>query len=143
MLRSEPGTRRRWIRSLAVLLAAALGVAAVCLVVFGTKQKQLQIGVLLGLWAGLIGAFLIFGTRRGQAEQAAQLAETEQRARELHEAQLQLSELQRAQLAAADEARARQEVELRKLGEIQLSREVAARREADLHLELSLRREIE
>jgi hypothetical protein len=130
-------------RSLAVLLAAALGLAAVCMVVFGTTQKQLQIGVLLGLWAGLIGAFLIFGARRGLAEQAAQLAETEQRARELHEAQLQLSELQRAQLAAADEARARQEVELRKLGEIQLSREVAARREADLHLELSLRREIE
>lgn len=143
MSRSEPATRRSWVRSLAVLIAASLGLAAVCLVVFGTTQKQLQIGVLLGLWAGLIGAFLIFGARRGQAEQAAQLAETEQRARELHEAQLQLSELQRAQLAAADEARARQEVELRKLGEIQLSREVAARREADLHLELSLRREIE
>jgi hypothetical protein len=130
-------------RSLAVLVAAALGLAAVCLVVFGTTQKQLQIGVLLGLWGGLIGAFLIFGARRGQVEQSVQLAEAEQRVRELHEAQVQLSELQQAQLAAAEENRVRQEVEQRKLGEVQLSREVAARREADLHLELTLRREIE
>jgi hypothetical protein len=143
MPRSETGSRRRWTRSFAVLLDSLLGLAAVCLVVFGTTQKQLQIGVLLGLWAGLIGAFLLYGARRGQPEQAAQLAEAEQRVRELHEAQSQVSALQRAQLTAAEEARVRQEVELRKLGEIQLSREVTARREADLQLELSLRREIE
>jgi hypothetical protein len=113
------------------------------MVVFGSTQKQLQVGVLLGLWAGLIGAFLIVGSRRSQAEHAAQLAEVEQRAQELHAAQLQVSQLQQVQLAAAEEARARQELELRELGEVQLSRESAARREADLHLELSLRREIE
>src|SRR5206468_3594087 len=123
--------------------AALLGLTAVCLVMFGTTQKQLQIGVLLGLWGGLIGAFLVFGTRRSQAEQAAQLTEAERRARDLHQAQLQVSQLQQAQLAAADEARSRQELELRKLGELQLSREADARREAELHLELALRHEIE
>jgi hypothetical protein len=125
------------------MVAAGLGLAAVCMVVFGSTQKQLQVGVLLGLWAGLIGAFLVVGSRRGQAEHAAQLAEVERRAQELHAAQLQVSQLQQAQLAAAEEARARQERELRELGEVQLSRESSARREADLHLELSLRREIE
>src|SRR5438270_14081519 len=107
MVRSEPGTRRSWARSLAATVAALLGLAAVCLVVFGTTQKQLQIGVLLGLWGGLLGAFLVVGSRRSQSEQAAQLAEVERRARELHEAQLQVSQLQQAQLAAADEARNR------------------------------------
>src|SRR5436309_14940673 len=121
MPRSEPGTQRRWMRSLAVLIAASCGMAAVCLVVFGTTQKQLQIGVLLGLWGGLIGAFLVFGTRRSQAEQAAQLTEAERRARDLHQAQLQVSQLQQAQLAAADEARSRQELEVRKRGELPLS----------------------
>ena len=130
-------------RSLATLAAALLGLVAVCLVMFATTQKQLQIGVLLGLWGGLIATFLVFGSRRSQAEQAAQLTEAERRARDLHAAQLQVSQLQQAQLTAADEARSRQEVELRKLGELQLSREAAARREADLHLELSLRHEIE
>lgn len=130
-------------RSLASLVASLLGLLAVCLVVFGTTQKQLQIGVLLGLWAGLIAAFLMVGPRRSQAEQAARLAEAEQRARELHEAQLQVSQFQQAQLAAAEEARGRHEVELRKLGEVQLSREAASRRESDLQLELSLRREIQ
>ena len=37
-----------------ILIAAAMGLAAVCLVVFGTTQKQLQIGVLLGLWGYLL-----------------------------------------------------------------------------------------
>src|SRR3954447_10139000 len=127
MVRSEPGTRRSWVRSLAATVAALLGLAAVCLVVFGTTQKQLQIGVLLGLWGGLIGAFLVFGSRRGQAEQASQLAEAERRARDMHEAQLQVSQLQQAQLAAPDEAGAGREVGLRKLGDLQLSREVPAR----------------
>lgn len=130
-------------RVVALVIATGLGLAAVCLVVFGNSQKQLQIGVLLGLWGGLIGAFLVFGSRRSQAEQTAQLAETEYRANKLYEAQLQVSQLQQAQLEGASRARARQELELRKMGEVQLSREVAARREADLNLEISLRREIE
>src|ERR1700712_4594781 len=130
-------------RIVLLLAAGALGVAALCLVVFGNSQRQLQLGVLLGLWAFLIGAFLGFGSRRSQSEQAAAVAQAERRSAQLHEAQLQVSHLQYAQLEAAQEVRSRQEVELRKFGEMQLSREAAARREADLNLEISLRREIE
>ncbi len=130
-------------RILLLFVAGVLGIAAVCLVVFGNSQRQLQFGVLLGLWAFLIGAFLGFGSRRGQADQAAAVAEAERRSAQLHEAQLQVSQLQYAQLEAAQEVRSKQEVELRKFGEMQLSREAAARREADLNLEISLRREIE
>ena len=83
------------------------------------------------------------GSRRGQTDQAAQLAEAERRAHELHEAQLQVSQMQQDNWLRPRRLRARQEVELRKIGEMQLSREAAARREADLHLEISLRREIE
>lgn len=129
---------------IALLFAAGvLGIAALCLVVFGNSQRQLQLGVLLGLWAFLIGAFLGFGSRRSQGEQVAAAAEVERRSAQLHEAQLQVSQLQYAQLEAAQQARSKQEVELRKFGEMQLSREAAARREADLNLEISLRREIE
>ena len=72
------------------------------------------------------------------------MAEAEARANQLHEAQVRISELQRAQLeAAAEQTRISQQVELRRTGEVELSREVAARREADYQLELSLRREIE
>jgi hypothetical protein len=123
--------------------AAALGVAAVCLVVFGTTQKQLQVGVLLGLWGGLIAAFLTFGARRGQLEQAERLVEAESRVSQLQDARLQVSELQRQLEAAVQQARLSQEVELRRTGDVELSREVAARREADHRLEISLRREIE
>jgi hypothetical protein len=131
-------------RVIAIGLAAALGIAAVCLVVFGTTQKQLQVGVLLGLWGGLTAAFLVFGSRRGQAEQGERLAEAESRANQLLEAQGRITELQRAQQEAATQhAKISQEIELRRSGEVELSREVAARREADYQLELSLRREIE
>jgi len=142
--RDQARPRLGFRRFVAIVLAAGLGLAAVCLVVFGTTQKQLQVGVLLGLWGGLTAAFLVFGSRRGQAEQGERLAEAESRANQLHAAQVRISELQRAQQeAAAQHARVSQEVELRRTGEVELSREVAARREADYQLELSLRREIE
>ena len=102
--------------------------------VFGTSQKQLQLGVLLGLWGGLIAAFLVFGSRRHQPSRASGRAEAEVRATS-YEAQLRVTELQRAQLEAAPRKQDSQEVELRRIGEVQLSREVAARREADCQLE--------
>lgn len=145
MANRDQGRPRLGLRRLvAITLAAALGLAAVCLVVFGTTQKQLQVGVLLGLWGGLTAAFLVFGSRRGQQEQGERLAEAESRANQLLEAQGRITELQRAQQeSAAEHAKISQQIELRRSGEVELSREVAARREADYQLELSLRRDIE
>lgn len=96
-------------RIASTVLAVVLIVAAVFLVVFGHSQKQAQLGVLLGLWGALVGAFLVAGSRRGQP----------------------------------DPVHSPQALQLRTFGELQLSREAAARREANLALELSLRRELE
>jgi hypothetical protein len=132
-------------RTAAVAASVALGAAALCLVVFGTSQKQLQLGVLLGLWSALIGACLVFGTRRGQPGQPAEaeLAEARSRATELHEAQLKVFAEQQEQLQEAKQASFSQEIELRQFGELQLAREAQARRESELALEASLRCEIE
>ncbi|MDQ1721707.1 MAG: hypothetical protein QOI26_1441 [Pseudonocardiales bacterium] len=127
-----------------IAVSAGFGAAAVCLVVFGTSQKQLQLGVLLGLWAALIAACLIFGTGRGQPDaEAAELEQARAQAAEVHEAQLELVALQQEQLEAARRAYFSQEVELRQFGELQLVRDASIRRESELNLEISLRREIE
>ena len=132
-------------RKAAVAASAVLGAAAVCLVVFGASQKQLQLGVLLGLWSALIAAFLIFRTGPAQSDQTpdAELAEVQSRAAELHEAQLRVFAEQQEQLEAARQASFSQEIQLRQFGELQMAREAQARRESDLALEASLRREIE
>src|SRR5579875_2439829 len=117
-----PGNERsrrpmRASRVLLTVLAVALALLALYLIVFGNTQRQLQIGVVVALWAAATGAFL-YGPRLGHNEQVVQLAEAEKRARDLHEAQLQVSRMQQQQLAAAEELRSRQEVELRKIGEM-------------------------
>ena len=98
-------------RAALVATAAALGLAALCLVVFGTSQRESQGGVLLGLWGALIATFAVFGPRR--------------------------------ELAAARQDYIAQEIGLRQFGELQLVRDTAGRREAELNLERSLRHEIE
>jgi hypothetical protein len=52
-----------------MLLALGLGGVAVYLVVVGHTQKQVQIGLLVGLWGLLLGAFSLFGPRRGEADE--------------------------------------------------------------------------
>ena len=141
---SEPDTARppAW-RTALIVGAAALAVAAVCLVVFGTTQKQLQIGVLLGLWGGLIAAFVAFGARRQPIDASVsvdQLAETRREAQQLHKAQLELITLHEAQLQASREAQASQEVQLRRLAEVQRLTDAP---DPDLRLEVLLRRELE
>jgi hypothetical protein len=45
-------------------LAVLLGMAAVGLAVLGSTQKQVQLGLICGLWAALIGLIAMFGIRR-------------------------------------------------------------------------------
>ena len=113
--------------------------------VFGTSLKHAQLGVLLGLWSALIAAFLIFGGRRGEQDPAEvdEAAEARAQAAELHEAQLKVVAAQQEQLETARQAYYSQEIELRQFSELQLARDAAARRESELQLEISLRREIE
>ncbi|MDQ1733584.1 MAG: hypothetical protein QOK10_3743 [Pseudonocardiales bacterium] len=142
MPRRDPAPSRNGWRITAIVVSAALGLAAICLVVFSQTAKQSQIGVLLGAWAVFIAAPTFFGNRRAQ-QHAVQLREAQQHAIMLHDAQLQIARLQESQVQAATEAQESQDIELRRFGELQLARETAARREADLRLEVALRGEIE
>src|SRR5262249_40056372 len=55
MPRSRARTLVRW---LGILLVLGLGALAVAMVVLGDSQKQLRIGVLLGIWAAVVAYFL-------------------------------------------------------------------------------------
>ena len=57
------------LRWLGILLVLGLGAMAVALVVLGDSQKQLRIGVLLGIWAAVVAYFL--PSRRGQPQAVA------------------------------------------------------------------------
>ena len=56
------------LRWLGILLVLGLGALAVALVVLGDSQKQLRIGVLLGIWAAVVAYFL--PSRREEQPQA-------------------------------------------------------------------------
>jgi hypothetical protein len=132
-------------RTALIALSAGLGLGALCLVLFGSSRQQVQLGVLLGLWAALVAASLIAGSRGGPSERPpdAEWDRFRAQATELHEAQLKVVAQQQEQLEAAKQAYFSQEIELRQFGELQLARDAAARRESELNLELSLRREVE
>ena len=63
------------LRGIGFALALALGALAVWLIVTGRSQKRLEIGVLAGLWGLLLGAFSMFGARRGEHDAAPSSAE--------------------------------------------------------------------
>ncbi|HEY7046030.1 MAG TPA: DUF6779 domain-containing protein, partial [Jatrophihabitantaceae bacterium] len=68
---SAPAERpqgRGALRTTGMLAAIALGGVAVFMVVVGHTQKQVQLGLLVGLWGVLLGAFTLFGPRRGSTE---------------------------------------------------------------------------
>ena len=52
------------LRAIGFGVAVALGAVAVWLIVTGTDQKRIEIGVLAGLWGVLLGAYSMFGSRR-------------------------------------------------------------------------------
>lgn len=63
-----PLTRGVALRGFGFAVAVALGAVAVWLIVTSTTQKRLELGVLAGLWGLLIGAFCLFGSRRGAVD---------------------------------------------------------------------------
>lgn len=131
-------------RAALIVLAAGLGVAALCLVVFGSSRRQLQLGMLLGLWAALTAVYLqVLARDGGDGVPPQELAEARAQAAELHEAQLAVVALQQEQLEAARQAYFSQEIELRRFSEQQLSRETGARQESEQRLQLALGREVE
>ena len=145
--RKPTSSRSGFWRILAIAAAAALGVAAICLVVFSSSAKQIQIGVLLGAWAAFLAAPVIFGSRRSQLAEASANAPDAQtadaHASELQAARRQVADLRAAQLEATRDVHQVHELELRRFGELELARETAERREADYRLELALRGEME
>src|SRR6266516_3224638 len=56
------------LRTLGMFGAIGLGGVAVYLVVVGHTQKQVQIGLLVGLWGVMLGAFTLFGPRHTAAD---------------------------------------------------------------------------
>jgi hypothetical protein len=58
-------TRGVVLRGIGFAAAVVLGAVAVWLVVTSDTQKRLELGVLAGLWAALVGAYAMFGARRG------------------------------------------------------------------------------
>jgi hypothetical protein len=65
---AEHPRERGALRTLGMLAATVLGGTAVFIVVVGHTQKQVQVGLLVGLWGALLGAFTLFGPRRGGVE---------------------------------------------------------------------------
>src|SRR5206468_4145700 len=61
---APPLTRGVVLRGIGFAVAVALGAVAVWLIVTSTTQKRIELGVLAGLWAAMVGAFSMFGTRR-------------------------------------------------------------------------------
>src|SRR6266516_1384812 len=64
------GRLRAVLRAGCFMLAAALGIAAVWLIVTGTTQKSSTVGALLGFWAVLMAAFPVFGSRHAPPDLA-------------------------------------------------------------------------
>lgn len=123
---APPLTRGVVLRGIGFALAVALGAVAVWLIVTSTTQKRVELGVLAGLWAAMIGAFSMFGTRRM-----------------MHPLESDFAAVAAAAVAAAG-AGAGTELELRSArAEVERAEEAAARRAHEVRLESLLRREIQ
>ncbi|MGH8963196.1 MAG: DUF6779 domain-containing protein, partial [Jatrophihabitantaceae bacterium] len=116
--------RNSVLRGLGFSLAVILGAVAVWLIATSTTSpKRIEIGVLLGLWGLLLGAFSVFGTRHPSRAEAGAAAGQELAARGG-------SELERADDAAARRHfEARLEHMLRRELQASMSREMSALRD--------------
>lgn len=142
----------RWRLALRITATvAALGSAATAtwLVVVGTSTNSVRLGVLLGLWAVILGPVTIFGARRPGETVTAELdsAVTEQlqtHARAAAEA-AGIAAAAAVQQAAGElrQASAGRELELRRGVELERERDAAARREFAESLQSMLRQEVE
>lgn len=59
----RPGRLGRALRAAGIVAAVALGGVAAWLIVTGRTQQRVQLGVLLGLWGALLGAYTMFSAR--------------------------------------------------------------------------------
>lgn len=107
------------LRGLVLLLAVVLAGAATATLVLTDDPKTLRLAVVGALWAFLLGAVTI--PRRGRAASSGAPAPA----------------------AGAAGTGSGSELELRRTYEVELEREVAARREYEMQLEVYLRRELE
>ncbi|HZC69473.1 MAG TPA: DUF6779 domain-containing protein [Jatrophihabitans sp.] len=138
---APPLTRGVVLRAFLLVCAVALGAAAAWLIVTSSTHadasKRLELGVLAGLWSGLMAAFAMFGARRAQLLDAGYYPEASgSRELELRGTNL---ELERADEAAARRAHeARLERLLRTEIQAAVNREVTVLRSeiADLRSEL-------
>ena len=125
-LDAPPLTRSVVLRGIGFAVGVALGAIAVWLIVTSTTQKRLELGVLAGLWAAMVGAFSMFGTRRVLHPLESDYETAPGSALELRSAN---SELERAEEAAARRAHeTRLESMLRREIQATLGREVSALR---------------
>ena len=113
--RSKPSRPAAVLRAFGGVVAFASAVAAIWLIVYGS-DNQVRIGVLLGLWAAVIGVSCVI-TTRGAGED---------------------DDLGSPRAPSPDT-----QLEVRRLAELELASVAAAQREFQLQLEVMLRRELE
>jgi hypothetical protein len=103
-------TRGVVLRAIGVVVAVALAGVAGWLIVTGNHDaRRVQIGVLVGIWGALIGAFCLFeGRRSHQPEPAAPLPQPTSTELELRSARTQLERAEEVAARRAHEARLEQ-----------------------------------
>lgn len=120
------GIALRWI---GFILAIGLGALAVWLVTMGDSTRRTQLGVLAGLWAALLAAFAMFGSRRHLHPSESQ-DQAGPRPGSALELRMAATELERAEEAAARRAHeARLEHLLRREIQATVAHELSALRD--------------
>jgi hypothetical protein len=69
--RREESRLRIFLRVAGLVVAFGLAILAACLIAFGSSTKQIQLGVLAGLWSALLGTLCVNGIRHSYAARMA------------------------------------------------------------------------